>query len=96
MLGRSQITKQTEEDREPLLADDDHDRPDSNVNRASNVIFSADDDDDEEHGALSRGSEDDDGSLEVYPRGGPPLRSTVQSREARACRFSETAVVTAN
>lgn len=66
-----------EEDRQPLLDEEDR----SIGKSSSNVVFSADDDDDDD----AEYYEPDDRTAEgdAHPRSGPPLRSTIQSRETR-------------
>ncbi|KAG9044065.1 hypothetical protein FS837_008832 [Tulasnella sp. UAMH 9824] len=69
-----------EEDRQPLLNDEDRVTSKS----SSKVVFSADDDDDGDNDdAEYFEPADPHADGDVHPRSGPPLRSTIQSREAQ-------------
>lgn len=90
MLGRNtnSAPKPVNEDRQPLLDDNDNDNEENPPTRGrspSNVLFSAGEEEDEFHSTSALGpppeyqpSIEEEGSRVM-----PPLRSTIQSREAR-------------
>ncbi|KIO32269.1 hypothetical protein M407DRAFT_112194 [Tulasnella calospora MUT 4182] len=77
-----------EEDRQPLLDDEDRVTGKS----SSKVVFSADDDDDDDDDAEYYEPPDPHAEGDAHPRSGPPLRSTIQSREARESPDSSVSV----